>query len=54
MQGSKIITVSIGTGEDLLESRWRLVTDVKFVSRVLDMTDFDTVCSLAVMKANRI
>lgn len=42
------------TGEGLLESRWGLVTDVEFVSRVLDMTDFDAFCSLAVMKANRV
>ena len=55
MQGSKIITTaSIWTGEGLLKSRWGLVTDVEFVSRVLDMTDFHAVCSLAVMKENRV
>ena len=54
MQASKIVTTaSIWTLEGLLESRWNLLAAVMFLSRVVDMTDTDTLCSLAVIKGNQ-
>ena len=54
LQASTIVTTaSIWTLEGLLESRWSLPAAVKFLSRVLDMTDTDALCSLAVIKVNQ-
>ena len=54
MQASKIApTASIWAVKGLLESRWSLVAAVKILSRVLDMTDTDALCSLAIINGNQ-
>ena len=54
MKASKVVTTaSIWAPEGLLESRLSQVAAVKFLSRVLDKTDTDALCCLAIIKINQ-